>query len=106
MRSCLEAQGYSCAEADHGALALEWLETQHADLVITDNSMPVLGGLEFLGRLKWKNESCPPHVMVLSGNLAKEDKEMVLKAGACAVFDKPGKFSEILPAIDRILKDT
>ncbi len=105
MRSCLESQGYSCAEADHGALALEWLETQHADLVITDNRMPVLGGLEFLGRLKWKDQSCPPHVMVLSGNLAKEDKEKVLKAGACAVFDKPGKFSEILPAIDRILKD-
>ncbi len=105
MRARLEAQGYTCAEADHGALALEWLETQHADLVITDNRMPVLSGLEFLGRLKWKSRSCPPHVMVLSGNLGEEDKEMALKAGACAVFDKPGKFSEILPAIDRILKD-
>ena len=105
MRARLEAQGYTCAEADHGALALEWLETQHADLVITDNRMPVLSGLEFLGRLKWKKHSCPPHVMVLSGNLGEEDKEMALKAGACAVFDKPGKFSEILPAIDRILKD-
>ncbi len=105
MRACLEAQGYICAEADHGALALEWLETEQVDLVITDNRMPVLGGLEFLGRLKWMNHSCPPHVMVLSGNLDEEDKEMALKAGACAVFDKPGKFSEILPAIDRILKD-
>ncbi len=105
MCSLLEAQGYACEGADHGGVALEWLETQHADLVITDNKMPVLGGSEFLERLKRKNQSCKPHVMVLSGNLEDEDKENALKAGACAVFDKPGKFSEILPVIDRILND-
>ena len=106
MRVLLEAQGYVCEGADHGGVALEWLETQHADLVITDNKMPVFGGFEFLECLKRKNQSSPLHVMVLSGNLGDEGKEKALKAGACAVFEKPGKFSEILPAIDRILKDS
>ncbi len=105
MRTLLEARGYTCEDAEHGGVALEWLETQHADLVITDNKMPVLGGFEFLECLKQKNKSSLPPVMVLSGNLGNEDKENALKAGACAVFDKPGQFNEILPVIDRILKD-
>ena len=87
-------------------MALEWLETQHADLVITDNKMPILGGFQFLERLKRNKQSCPPHIMILSGNLGEEGKEKAIKAGACAAFDKPGNFSEILPVIDRILKDS
>ena len=106
LRALLEAQGYICEGADHGGVALEWLETQHADLVITDNKMPVFSGFEFLECLKRKNQSYSPHVMVLSGNLGEEGKEKALKAGACAVFEKPGKLSEILPAINRILKDS
>ena len=83
---------------------LEWLEMQHADLVITDGKIQVLGGFEFLGCLMRNNQSCPPHVMVLSESFGKEDKEKALNAGACAIYDKPGEFSEILPSIDRILK--
>ena len=60
-------------------------------------------GFEFSACLMGNNQSCPP-VMVLSGYLGKEDKEKDLKAGVCAAYDKPGKFSEILPSIDRILK--
>ena len=106
MRALLEAQGYACESADHGGMALEWLETQHADLVITDNKMPVLGGFEFLGNIKQNKKTPSPPIMVLSGNLCDDDKEKALKAGACAVFDKPGKFSEILPAIDQILNNS
>jgi CheY-like chemotaxis protein len=62
MPALLESRGYSCAEADHGAMALEWLEMQHADLVITDGKMPVMGGFEFLGCLMRKNQSCPSYV--------------------------------------------
>ena len=105
IRLILEARGYSCAEADHGAKALEWLKTRHADLVITDNRMPVLGGFEFLKRLKQSKQLFPNPVIVLSGHLKDDDKEKALKLGAYAVFDKPGEFSVILPVIDRILND-
>ncbi|GJL65250.1 MAG: hypothetical protein NPIRA05_02210 [Nitrospirales bacterium] len=106
VRAILTSCGYICAEAEHGAMALEWLETQHADLVITDNRMPVLGGFEFLERLKQGRPALPQPVIVLSGHLNETDKERVLQAGVHAVFDKPGKFNEILPVIDRILEDS
>ncbi len=106
IREILESHGYACAEAEHGARALEWLKTQHADLVITDNRMPVLGGFEFLERLRQTNQLRPQLVMVLSGHINEEDKERALKTGVCAVFNKPGKFNEILPTIERLLKSS
>ncbi|GJL63763.1 MAG: hypothetical protein NPIRA04_24170 [Nitrospirales bacterium] len=104
IRTFLESQGYICAEADHGALALKWLETQHADLIITDNRMPVLGGFEFLERLKGGSQTLSLPVVVFSGHLNEEDKKRVLHYGVCAVFEKQESFSEILPVIDRVLE--
>ena len=54
IRAILEYHGYACEEVENGAEALTWLETDQVDLVITDNKMPVLGGLQFLERLVQK----------------------------------------------------
>ena len=48
VRSALESAGYDCAESENGASALAWLEENHADLIISDYHMPVLGGLKLL----------------------------------------------------------
>ena len=106
IREFLESHGYACAETDHGAMALNWLESQHADLIITDNKMPVLSGFDFLEHLKRQERTSPQLVMVLSGNLSTQDKERALNAGACAIFEKPPDFSKILLAIDQIFKNS
>ena len=103
IRALLESQGYVCVEVDHGAMALEWLQNSRVDLIITDNKMPIMKGLDFLERLKKINGSKVPRVMVLSGHLDKQDKERAFKAGACAVFEKPCNSSELLPTIEKIL---
>ncbi len=49
MKLFLEHHGYACHEAEQGAAALDWLEQgEKVDLIISDNHMPVMTGLEFL----------------------------------------------------------
>ena len=104
-RVVLEARGYACKEAEHLSAALECLEKEHIDLVITENQeMSVSGDLEFLERLKGNNGANPQLVMVVRKNFAEEDKTKVLQAGASAVFSKPEQFEDLLPAIDQILQ--
>jgi len=46
--------GYDVVEAADGLMALGVMEKRAVDLMITDRSMPGLGGLELLGKLKEK----------------------------------------------------
>lgn len=58
--------GYTiCGEAKNGREALEIVEVQTPDIVITDISMPIMGGIEFIECLEEKY----PHIkkLVLSG---------------------------------------
>jgi len=48
--------GYDVVEAADGLMALGVMEKRAVDLMITDRSMPGLGGLELLGKLKEKKK--------------------------------------------------
>ncbi|RMH32817.1 MAG: response regulator [Nitrospirae bacterium] len=99
LRLVLESQGYDCLEASNGAEALSRLEQESADLVITDNLMPVLGGLEFVQRLREKVGDRAPRTIILSGNLGEDDKRHAQQLGAFAVLDKPCDFKEFLSLV-------
>ena len=60
LRERLELQGYVCQEVEDGSKALEVLQIQHFDLIITDNQMPVMTGLEFLQHLAKRPEDQRP----------------------------------------------
>ena len=52
LKLLLEHHGYACDEAEHGIAALAWLEQgQNVDLIVSDNQMPVMTGLEFLAHV-------------------------------------------------------
>ena len=104
LRAVLESQGYNCEEAEHGAQALEWLEREHFDLVITDNRMPVLGGVELLEELAQKSLAQPP-VIFFTGDLNSEERNRAIKAGARTVLEKPPNFGEIISAVTEALSD-
>ncbi len=85
--------------------ALNWLDHNQVDLVITDNKMPVIGGLELLKRLREATKHHALPVIMLSGNLTESEKEKAYSHGVFAVLDKPCDFSELLPTIARVLKN-
>ncbi len=63
------------------------------DIIITDNNMPNMSGLEFLERQK--RMGCKvQNTAVMSGSWTKEEIEHAKKLG-CHVFNKPFKIDEI-----------
>jgi DNA-binding NtrC family response regulator len=87
---------YECHTADRAEQALEYLEIENYDVVITDISMPGLGGVEILKRIKQLQPSTP--VIVISGHMA-EDVASLLELGAFAFFPKPFRLEEVEDAV-------
>jgi len=79
------AEEHECHTADRAEQALELIEFEKYDLIITDISMPGLGGLEILRRVKQRHTT---PVIVISGR-ADKYQDAVLKIGAYAFFAKP-----------------
>src|SRR5260370_38022479 len=86
MLETLFSSSHECHTADRAEQALEFLEFQTYDTVITDISMPGLGGVEILRRIKERHSTTP--VIVISGR-ADEYRESLIELGVFACFSKP-----------------
>jgi len=64
-KSVLEKLGYSVLTANSGTEALEQLQRQHVDLVLTDMLMPGLSGAELAREIKQRLPQLP--VILFSG---------------------------------------
>jgi len=95
LKGFLEHHGYACEEAEHVVAALAWLgQGQHVDLIVSDNHMPDMTGLEFLLRVKAiPNFNTIPFILY-SGNITDEIQRQAYQAGAIAVLRKPYNFSD------------
>ena len=97
----LKGNGYTCEEVENGARALEWVLTHEVELVITDNDMPVMSGIEFLKSLRLPSSSHthPPPVIFMTGNWSETLYNEARQAGAKAVILKPYDTKELLMAV-------
>ncbi len=81
--------GFEMVEAEDGQQALEKLQEQPFDLVITDLAMPVMDGFELLRQV----QQCPnlqdQKIIVSSAYVSKPDQELAMKAGANLFLPKP-----------------
>lgn len=95
------AQGYSVKSAGDGVAALEVLKHWAADLIVTDLSMPNLGGVE-LCRAVRKLSNIP--ILVLSVRDQEKVKVQALDAGADDYITKPFQMDEMLARIRAALR--
>ena len=101
----LEHQGYACEEAEHGAAALAGLEQgQNVDLIVSDNQMPVMTGLEFLVQVRANAHFGSIPFILYSGNITDEILRQAHQAGATAVLNKPHNFSEFVAVVTKALE--
>ena len=104
LKLVLESQGLECVEALNGSAALNWLAEQKPDLIVTDNQMPVLTGLEFIETLSQQANPISPPIILLSGHLNEADITRARTAGAYAILQKPCNFSEFLSIVTLALE--
>ena len=100
----LEQQEYVCEEAEHGQAALTWLNKgQPVDLVISDNQMPGMNGLELLRQMATHPHLSSLPVILYSGNVTDDLRTQAIEAGAYAVLTKPYKFADLVDIIAGVL---
>lgn len=101
LRRGLSARGYEVQTASDGEEALSTFSQWPADLVITDLSMPQMGGLELCRRLR-KLSQVP--IIVLSVKGEEKTKVEALDTGADDYVTKPFGIDELLARVRAALR--
>ncbi len=91
---------HECHTADRAEQALGYLEFETYDLVLTDISMPGLGGLEVLKHMSQRHPTTP--VIVISGQ-PDADRNSILALGAFEFCAKPFLIEEVEAAVSRAI---
>jgi two-component system KDP operon response regulator KdpE len=103
MRTGLSSHGFDVRVAADGEAALDLFNDWHPGLVITDLSMPNMGGLEFCRRLRLISEV---PLIVLSVKSEERVKVEALDAGADDYVTKPFGMEELVARIRAALRRT
>jgi two-component system KDP operon response regulator KdpE len=103
MRTGLSTQGFDVRVAADGEAALDLFNDWHPALVITDLSMPNVGGLEFCRRVRLISDV---PIIVLSVKSEESIKVEALDAGADDYVTKPFGMDELLARIRAALRRT
>ncbi|MBN1220571.1 MAG: response regulator [Anaerolineae bacterium] len=99
----LEPNGYRTLEARNGVQALDLIQEQPVDLIISDLVMPQMGGLELLESLREKGLDIPAILMTFHGSEGTAVR--AFRLGARDYIIKPFAIDEMLSAIDRALTE-
>ncbi|MGL1933425.1 MAG: response regulator [Fibrobacterales bacterium] len=103
VQAYLEDCGYQIFTATNGRAGCELIDSQAADLIITDMRMPEKTGMELIEYTRGKNIKTP--IIVLSGNGVAEDVIEALHKGAWDYVLKPIRdFSILTITIERLLE--
>jgi two-component system alkaline phosphatase synthesis response regulator PhoP len=102
----LEASGYLVDLAHDGPQALQAVAARCPDLVVLDLSMPGLGGLDVLRRIRDGDTAAPAHlpVIVLSGRSGQTDRIVGLDQGADDYLVKPFSPGELAARVRSVLR--
>ena len=99
----LEKSGYSCQTATSGKEALELLQKEKFDLVISDINMPEMDGLELMKKSK---ELFPNlHFIITTGHITEYSFGDIIEAGAADFITKPFEIKELNAKIGRIERE-
>ncbi|MFN3325905.1 MAG: response regulator [Bryobacteraceae bacterium] len=101
-KSVLEELGYTITAANSAQMALEELERQSFDLVITDYRMPRVNGLEFIRQLRERVPNIP--VILISGFVDAMGLNES-NTGANVVIQKSAnEVQHLIRSVNRLLK--
>ncbi len=94
--------GYSIASCSNGIEALDYLENNVVDLVLTDLKMPIMDGVELIKRIKEEYDYIDIIVMTAFGSI--ESAVDSIKYGAVDYFTKSSNMDELVMKVDRLAK--
>jgi DNA-binding response OmpR family regulator len=97
----LSADGFEVEPISNGRQALEKLETEKFDLILTDVVMPGMNGLSLTERVHSVSPMTP--VIIMTGNTTIDQNE-ARSAGAADLIRKPLILKEVVAKIRTLLR--
>ncbi len=104
VRQVLERMGMEhFAEAENGRQAIDWIDREYFDLIITDLNMPEMDGRELSQYIR--NQSSQPSVPILMFTSLRDQSRLaaIEQSGVSAIFDKPFGADVLRSTIEKVL---
>ena len=93
--------GYHVDAAEDGAVAWNTLQAKSYDLLITDNNMPKVSGVELIEKVRAAGMALP--VIMATGSLPQEDLTRTPHLKPAAILVKPYTLAEFLGTVSSVL---
>jgi DNA-binding NtrC family response regulator len=100
----LSGFGYQIETAEDGAEAWEALQANGYDLLITDNNMPKVSGVELVKMVRSAHMTLP--VVLASGTIPTEALNGNSSLQIAATLLKPFRVEELLALVTKVLRET
>lgn len=105
VRNLLKELGFTNVdEAEDGAVALQKLETNAFDFVVTDWNMPNMDGLTLLQRVRQSPTLKHLPVLMITAEAKKENIIAAAQAGASGYIVKPFTAATLAEKLDKIFE--
>jgi DNA-binding NtrC family response regulator len=92
---------YECNTASMAEEALQYIEVEKYDAILTDIAMPGLTGVELLKKIQQHDSTTP--VILISGKGSEQDPNALMELGAFAYVTKPFNLDEIEEVVERAI---
>jgi len=101
LEKIIKRDGYEVIAYTSARKALQALETEEVEVIISDIVMPEMDGMELLVNVKTRFPKI--HMLMITGHSGKYGKESVLDAGADGFISKPFKNIEIIRTLQKLI---
>lgn len=101
----LRDTGYELLAAGDGVEGLALIEQERPDAVLTDVTMPRMGGLELADAIRSRPELAHIPIVFLSASAQRTQREAGYQHGATAYVTKPFRSAELRAALAWVLGD-
>ncbi|TMD93969.1 MAG: response regulator [Chloroflexi bacterium] len=99
----LSTRGYYCLSASNGREALEILDRERVDLILTDLWMPVLDGYRTTQLIRSRPALVNVPIVAVTAYALNDENEAALQIGCNEYLTKPFKPRQLLEVVDRLL---
>ena len=99
----LSTRGYRCISASNGQEALNILDYERVDLILTDLSMPVLDGYRTTQLIRERPALANVPIVAVTAYALSDENEAAMQIGCNEYLIKPFKPRQLLEVVDRLL---
>ena len=100
----LSTRGYRCLSATNGYEALDMLDREQVDLILTDLSMPVLDGYRTTQLIRARPGMQTVPIVAVTAFALNDEGEAARKIGCTEYLTKPFKPRQLLEVVARLLQ--